>query len=1045
MSNNSSLTANSFQGLGLNDTLTSILAAQETSRVLASIDYSDFSNFIFFNSAERKVQTSLTFILDNWPIGRTDGIYGTDDFVYADSASDQIDAFITSATNYDLYLVNKLGDPNETGKATITASLTANLNKSSSALRTVVDIPRNTDRLLTDSNQTTFVNNLLLDADVYDLGRNSISLQGGTATINSIGTQVLPSSTSNLVNREFQLTNLLPSVLFENDETLVLERYVTVMAEVLDNLKIYIDQFLSLRSVEYNLPTIANGELQTAAAELMGFKLINENLRQDLTQQLLRSSLSSSVSISNVVEQLHGRILNNLIHILKTKGTKDSIESLIKGYGIPADFLNVREYATQVIAEPTVYNKRKDYYVLDYTNNSIAGDRLASYRGKPKAFNFLVGSNEGGTIETRIKFPSLTADTLTSTFLSMVDKALNYKIKLFYNDGQIVADYTKLQNVLGSVSGTLTTKTPESTSASLKQALSSDFTNITFRINSDNIKLDVLYSDIIKGKNTITSITSATSNTLTAASEALLNFSPEVSTIVLGAEINSFGARPRSNNITNLFNGQMQEVRLWRTYVHNDDLTAHANNLESITLQKTQALDRSNLTSTLIGLSNPYEVLKYHFKLRENITSGSTESGVNSANNFADVTQSTSSEALSILNTTASQDLYSKVTLSDNKTAVNDGGLLFNITRASVSGEYNTNSFEDSRLLSIIADPIEIINQNILNTYDQLNIGALYGTATALYNSIEYKDSGAYIQNWYNSWPDSNVGNSLLFKGIKDYQIALENLQDILYSVLLTAEQLIPARSHLAEKGLLIKSHLLNRSKQERLKDSITAVDILGNRSTQKNSITAAEDGLLQNAIFFNDVPSSYYTQDRDYSLIKANVTALSQVGVQARAHTSIFNSVIEPIEFLPTYPDKTKVDTIFDRVLVSPTGSNSVVNCSLRLLSNSRRIRTTNNAIRIVFPTFTDQTQNLLGVSKLIVSIDEVIMPRSLSEYEFPVSNEDGVSLIIRPTPEFQKQILNLVPDENEPAPVFDVNLIFINLITQEKTIQPISYSLAY
>tara|TARA_R110000824_G_scaffold40100_6_gene120492 strand:- start:682 stop:3819 length:3138 start_codon:yes stop_codon:yes gene_type:complete len=1045
MSNNSSLTANSLQGLGLNDTLTSILAAQETSRILASVDYSDFSNFIFFNSAERKVQTSLTFILDNWPIGRTDGIYGSDDFIYADSASDQIDAFVVSATDYDLHLINKLSDPNETGRATVTASLTANLNKSSSALRTVVDIPRNTDMLLTNSDQITFVDNLLLNADVYDLGRNSTSLQGGTATISSIGTQVFPSSTSSTVNREFQLKNLLPAILFENDETLVLERYVTVMAEVLDNLKIYIDNFLSLRSVEYNLPTIANGNLQIAAAELMGFKLINENLRQDLTQQLLRSSSSGSVPVNDIVEQLHGRIVNNLIHILKTKGTKDSIESLIKSFGIPSGFLNVREYATQVKAEPTTYNNRKDYYVLDYTNNSVTGDRLASYLGKPVSFNFLIASNGEATIETRIKFPSLTADTLTSTFLSMTDKVLNYKIKLFYNDGQIIADYTKLQNILGSTSGTLTVKSPEGLSASLKQALSSGFTNVALRINSDNIKLDVLYPDTIEGKNTITSITGAVSNTLTASTDALLRFGSEVSTIVLGGEINSFGARPRANDVTNLFNGQMQEVRLWQTYVHNDDLTAHTSNFESITLQKTQALNRSNLTSTLIGLSNPYESLKYHFKLRENIKSGSIESGVNSANNYADVAQSTSSEALSVLSTTASQDLYSKISLSDERPMVNDGGLLFNVTRSSVSGEYNTNSFEDSRLLSIVADPIEIINQNILNTYDQLSVGALYGTATALYDSMEYKDVGTYVQNWYNSWPDSNVSNSIMFKGIKDYQIALENLQDVLHSVLLTTEQLIPARSHLAEKGLLVKSHLLNRSKQERLKDSITSLDILGNRSTQKNSITAADDGLIHNAISFNDTPASYNTQARDYSLTKPNVTALSRVGVQAREHTSIFQTVIHPIEFLPTYPDKTKVDAVFDRVLVSPTGSNSVVQCSVRLLSNSKRIRTTKNAIKIIFPTFADQSQGLLGVSKLIISIDEVIMPRALSEYEFPVSNEDGVVLIIRPTPEFQKQILNLVPDENEPAPIFDVNLVFINLITQEKTIQPISYSLAY
>ena len=86
-----------------------------------------------------------------------------------------------------------------------------------------------------------------------------------------------------------------------------------------------------------------------------------------------------------------------------------------------------------------------------------------------------------------------------------------------------------------------------------------------------------------------------------------------------------------------------------------------------------------------------------------------------------------------------------------------------------------------------------------------------------------------------------------------------------------------------------------------------------------------------------------------------------------------------------------------------------------------------------------------MLGVNKLIATVDGVTLPRSITEYEFPIHNEDGVSLILKPTPEFQREVLSVTTAEEEPVPIFDVQIIFVNLITQKKTQQLLSYTLAY
>ena len=373
-----SLTANSSLALGLNNTITGALSASQISRIKPYVDYSNFANFTFFSSAQKKVTTALTYILDNYPVGRTDGFYGTADFVLNDSVADEIDLFASSATDYEIYLLNSLGDPNNTGSPAVTSTLTAHANQSTSALRTVVNIPRDLDLLLTDTDQISFVENLLEDADKYDLGFSNYSIadQAGTASVAGIGSQVIASTTSESINREFRLEHLLPAIYFEDDNQEIMTRFLGVLGEVLDNVKVYIDQFKNLKTIDYNFPKAPQGPAQVQLADLLGFKVVDENLRQDFEKQLLRSGLTGDTSIVSIVDQLHERILNNLIYLYKHKGTQEALEALISCYGIPKDFLRVYEYATQAKTQFTQYTKEKDVFVLDYENNTEVGDRL---------------------------------------------------------------------------------------------------------------------------------------------------------------------------------------------------------------------------------------------------------------------------------------------------------------------------------------------------------------------------------------------------------------------------------------------------------------------------------------------------------------------------------------------------------------------------------------------------------------------------------------------------------------------------------------------
>ena len=52
----------------------------------------------------------------------------------------------------------------------------------------------------------------------------------------------------------------------------------------------------------------------------------------------------SSLSQDDISKELWKRILNNLPHVLKTKGTEESIRSIISAYGLPSTILKIHEY-----------------------------------------------------------------------------------------------------------------------------------------------------------------------------------------------------------------------------------------------------------------------------------------------------------------------------------------------------------------------------------------------------------------------------------------------------------------------------------------------------------------------------------------------------------------------------------------------------------------------------------------------------------------------------------------------------------------------------
>lgn len=129
----------------------------------------------------------------------------------------------------------------------------------------------------------------------------------------------------------------------------VLEAFLFVVAKMFDEIKIFIDQFGYLNSDSYRGKRFPD-------------KLLNLLLNQygiDLSGLFNSSSLDKFLRGENVqvdgdlvtdsLEQIRGiiwrRVLNNTIHILKQKGTRESLENMFRAIGIDPDSnFKIREY-----------------------------------------------------------------------------------------------------------------------------------------------------------------------------------------------------------------------------------------------------------------------------------------------------------------------------------------------------------------------------------------------------------------------------------------------------------------------------------------------------------------------------------------------------------------------------------------------------------------------------------------------------------------------------------------------------------------------------
>ena len=167
---------------------------------------------------------------------------------------------------------------------------------------------------------------------------------------------------------ENNLVNTIPTYLREDHESSPYLTFVSMIGQLFDNIKLYIDQFPYIYSRNLNPNEELSKDLISEIAQSIGFKLPTVDSVYNLTDNILGTN--ESTPRRDLAAEIYKRLLHNLPFFAKAKGTKTALETLLKTFGITSQLLTVRETGTPTSSSYRVFDEYTTGLDFDETNIS---------------------------------------------------------------------------------------------------------------------------------------------------------------------------------------------------------------------------------------------------------------------------------------------------------------------------------------------------------------------------------------------------------------------------------------------------------------------------------------------------------------------------------------------------------------------------------------------------------------------------------------------------------------------------------------------------
>jgi PKD repeat protein len=290
-----------------------------------SVDYTDFSNFVVFSSAEMRLKIFKNKVINLYGLSsslnvlniRADMFIAYSGSIYPyyqkeyDFIQDQMDSIISTFDGYESYLYNSAKYDYE-GGSFVSASYIADQDAVAMAY----------DKNNRDSLINTCPEHILINSD--------------------------------------------------NDDYII---FLSMVGHFFDNIYIYIANLPSEKNLGNDPTSKFTRRVVDYMLETFGWKTDDSIEQANLLNNYLTSEQLNGLNSMSAEERLktvRNRILTTLPQIYKTKGTEESVNLILACYGIPSVLLSIREYGGVTYDDPKAsYTLYERVYMRQWNTSSI--------------------------------------------------------------------------------------------------------------------------------------------------------------------------------------------------------------------------------------------------------------------------------------------------------------------------------------------------------------------------------------------------------------------------------------------------------------------------------------------------------------------------------------------------------------------------------------------------------------------------------------------------------------------------------------------------
>jgi len=400
--------------------------------VTIDTDYTDFSNFIHFSSAQQRL---LNFV---YKVG------------------------LIESYNSDINLIRTI-----TGSTSSSLAVTASIQNIQNQ---ITDLIKNFDG---------YENFLYYTSGTYAYPKSNstppyILQSTGSAGVltwlgNASSTGILYSALLYDEQNQNYLYNTVPKYLREDPINVGYELFISMVGQHFDNLYVYIDAITDRYDADNRLNYGIPKELVADALRSMGIKLYQNNFSSDdlyaaflgingsgsflppTGSEIITNYVTASnepIPLNNLNLETYKRLYHNLPYLLKKKGTVEGLRALINIFGIPDTILRISEFGgkNKDNSNDWDYFQNKFNYAL-YNSGSTTTSRVSG----DWSLNTLWGSlnNMPGALALRFKPSSLPTSENHSLLFTIWDNSNSSK------RGYLTLSYTGSSLSSGSYSGSI--------------------------------------------------------------------------------------------------------------------------------------------------------------------------------------------------------------------------------------------------------------------------------------------------------------------------------------------------------------------------------------------------------------------------------------------------------------------------------------------------------------------------------------------------------------------------------------------------------------